>query len=221
MIRKLIAAFAAAVIAGLPAYASAGFIQSQRAQRGIAIVVTVNTLLGAAPSGTPGMGYGGGLGVAGLPDLSALAPPVVAATQGAAKVQANVTPDPTANLLVLNNASYAINQSRGSTVKYTCAFTVTTTNTVTGWALDDGLASDFTAGFPAADLGWAIYANPGTPPAGETFTAYQNYYTANNTWQLTTRGNNSASYCVDLQLTIPMTVPAGTYSVTAVYSLYY
>ncbi|TAM59686.1 hypothetical protein EPN52_07045 [bacterium] len=140
--------------------------------------------------------------------------------QGAVPVQANVTPDPTSSLLHTNTAAISLSGTAGTTIKAACAFTVTVGTTAPSWTLYTGLSADFAGTtFPGSDLAYNMYVT--TPASPETYTAYVVYPDNNNNWAVATPGNSPATYCVDLQLTIPGSVPGGSYSSNAVYSLYY
>lgn len=208
-----------AAICGLRGPADA--FQSMKAQRAITLIFNVQLVYEPfdLPSafGMPGVGLGMGTS----PMSSLRSPVTVAATQGAAKVNANVIADPNAGLLVLNKTTYSVSQTSGTTATYSCAFTfqVGVASTLS-WYVQDGLASDFGSGFPAADVAWMTYPTPGTAPSPPVWTNYVNYYTNNNVWQTAARGTGPITRCVDLNVSVPAGLPTGQYSATAVYSLY-
>ena len=214
--RHLVALAAAAAFAlTFPARSDA--FQSLKVQRAISLVITVQAPVAFAPFGLPGIG----IGSAAFASLPQSAPVLVAGTQGSAKVNANVVADPNAGLLALNKTTYGMTQTSGTTVTYSCAFTFQVGEpSTTSWSVDDGLASDFGSGFPAADVAWTTYSSPGPAPASPTWTNYINYYTNNNTWQLTAHAYGSLTNCVDLRVAVPAGLAPGQYSATAVYSLY-
>ncbi|MBV9270845.1 MAG: hypothetical protein JO165_07120 [Candidatus Eremiobacteraeota bacterium] len=146
---------------------------------------------------------------------------VVAATQSAVRVEAHVTPDPTATLLYANSNAIEMNGTAGTTVTQTCAYTVTVQTAITSWQMKTGLASDFASNFTGGNLYFRFYENPGgTPPASYTqFTVYPT--TGQNAWQPMTSAGGTHTYCIDLQLTIPITVHSGAYGTNAVYTLYW
>lgn len=192
--------------------------QSLKVQRAITLIVNVQAPVAFAPFGLPGIGIGSSAAFASLPQS---APVLVAGTQGSAKVNANVIADPNAGLLVLNKTTYSMTQTSGTTVTYSCAFTFQVGEpSTTTWSVDDGLASDFGSGFPAADVAWTTYASPGPVSATPTWTNYINYYTNNNAWQLTAHATGTVTNCIDLRVAVPAGLTPGQYSATAVYSLY-
>lgn len=141
--------------------------------------------------------------------------------QSAVRVQAVVSPNPNATLLYYNNPQVVINQTAGTTVTYTCAYTVTAhKSSATIWNLYDGLSNDFSgSGFPGSDLDNNTYVQGGTPqPAATPFVVYPDN---NNSWYKRVSGTSPTTYCVDLTLTIPSSVAGGAYSTNAVYTLYF
>jgi hypothetical protein len=144
----------------------------------------------------------------------------VTSAQGSAKVNVTTKADPTGAYLkvapnnVFETASYGTNT-------YTCAFKINAYFTYP-WNVSDwvyGSVSGAGGVFPAfdyptvSDLAWSVqgvstkftpYANAGSP--GEpAFNA---------------AAGVSKSLCVDLRLTVPSTVAAGTYSTNIQYNLY-
>ncbi len=143
----------------------------------------------------------------------------VAQAQSAVRVQAVVTPNPNATLLYYNTPSYAINQTAGTTASYTCAYTITVDKAAVSWNLYDGLSNDFTSTFPGKDLANNTYVQGGAPqPTATPFIVYPDN---NNNWYKRVTANAAHTYCVDLTLTIPSSVPGGAYTTNAVYTLYY
>jgi hypothetical protein len=191
--------------------------QSMHAQRAITLVINATQI--AFLDLPPGRGIGMGTIVSAPSPAS---PVTIAANQGSAKVNANVIADPNATLLVLNKTLYSMTQTAGSTVLYSCAFTFQVgVSSTTSWTLDDGLASDFGGGLSASAVAFTAYPTPGSPPASPIWTNFINYYTNNNNWQVTAHATGPITECVDLKVTLPSSLPAGQYSATAVYSLYY
>ena len=147
-----------------------------------------------------------------------------AQVQHSTLVQAEVTPNPKATLLYSNQGSVIIPAAPGSTViagttaVETCAFTVTV-DTTKSWSLDEGLTSDFAAGFSGTALANNTYLNSATPLP--TSTPYVVYADDSSKWSLAGTGTAMKTYCVDLTVKVPGTVTAGSYSTNAVYSLYF
>ncbi len=144
----------------------------------------------------------------------------VTSAQKSAKVNVTTKADPTGAYLKLAPNHVAVSASYGTNT-YLCAFKINAYFTyawqVTDWVYGStrGASGTFpTFDYPAAsDLAWSVqgvstkytaYANQGAP--GE------NAFNA--------AANVSKSLCVDLQLTVPNTVVAGTYSTNVQYNLY-
>lgn len=146
----------------------------------------------------------------------------VAQAQSAVRVQAEVSPNPNATLLYSNQANYTFNVAQGSTTTTpVCVYTVTVdTPSTTSWTLDDGLSADFNgSGFPGNDLSQQSYLQGSSAiPTPSPFTVYPNN---NNTWFARFHSSGLQTYCVTLTLTVPLSVPVGTYSSNAIYTLFY
>ena len=142
---------------------------------------------------------------------------LVAQNQQAVRVEASVQPNPLGTLLVSNQNSVTINATAGTTVVVPCAYTITVNTTVTYWDLYDGLFADFASTFPGKDLANNTYLT--TPLA--TATPFYVYSDNGGTWASVETSAGTKTYCVDLTLTIPISVSGGTYSTNAVYTLYY
>lgn len=143
---------------------------------------------------------------------------LVAQNQQAVRVQADVTPNPNATLLVSNLTNVTLSGTAGTTITQSCAYTVTSNAaTVTSWTIKQGLASDFVSGsWPGGDLANNSYLQAGTPqPTATPFFVYP------TNWSIMATNGHQQTYCVDLTLTIPATVTTGAYSTTAVYTLWY
>jgi hypothetical protein len=141
-----------------------------------------------------------------------------ASPQQAVRVQAEVTPNPNATLLVTNQQSVVINAVAGTTVTQSCAYTVTSNAaSIVSWTIRQGLSSDFATGFTGNNLANNSYLTPGgTPqPTATPFIVYP------SSWTVMASSGNTKSYCVDLTLTVPKTVAGGAYSTNAIYTLYY
>jgi hypothetical protein len=137
--------------------------------------------------------------------------------QQAVRVQAEVTPNPNATLLVTNQQSIAMSAVAGTTVKQSCAYTVTSNAAaIASWTIRQGLSSDFSTAFTGSNLANDSYLTSATPqPTSTPFVVYP------SSWTVMASSGNTKSYCVDLTLTVPKTVPGGAYSTNAVYTLYY
>ncbi len=142
---------------------------------------------------------------------------LVAQNQQAVRVEASVQPNPLGTLLVSNLNSVTINATAGTTVVVPCAYTITVNTTVTYWDLYDGLFADFAATFPGKDLANNTYL---TSPLA-TATPFYVYSDDGGTWTSVETNGGTKTYCVDLTLSIPVSVSGGTYSTNAVYTLYY
>lgn len=142
--------------------------------------------------------------------------------QSAVRVQASVSPNPNATLLYSNVPTVIINQTAGTTATTpVCVYTVTVdTLSTTSWTLDDGLSGDFIkTNWLGSSLANNTYLQAGTPQP--TATPFIVYATNNNSWNPKEKASGMQTYCVTLTLSIPATVPGGTYSTNAIYTLYY
>ena len=203
-------------------------IQSQRSQIGISIVVNVTP--GPLSYETRTVGSSGvpiaahfalrargsqdavdSVAIQGLTNMVAQA-----AAQHSLKVETKVTPNPAGTLLTSNFSSVAMSGTAGTTITQPCIFTVAVKTTVTAWTLREGLSADLTGGFPGKDIGNDSYLQGNTPQP--TSTPFIVYPTA---WTILASSGQSKTYCVDLTITIPPTLPGGTYSTNAIYTLYY
>jgi hypothetical protein len=208
-------------------------IQTQQAQIAINIVVQVSgTPVGYVPHQAP---------AGGQPIVSSIAlrratpalqrafraealqfdPAVVAQAQVQKPllVQAEVTPNPKATILISNSPSVTIPAAPGQTVTLVpaCSLTVTV-NMTTAWSLEEGITSDFASGFPGKDLANDTYKNSATPQPKAT--PYIVYADDGKVWSGLASGTTITTYCVDLTVTVPVTVPDGTYVTNAVYTLF-
>jgi hypothetical protein len=137
--------------------------------------------------------------------------------QGSVLVQAEVSPNPKATILISNVPVVTVNQIAGTTVQYPCAFTVTV-NMATSWILDEGLSNDFSTAFKGGDLANNTYLSAATPLP--TSTPYAVYADDGSKWTQLNTGTAITTYCVTLTLTIPAATTGGTYNSNAVYTLY-
>lgn len=142
---------------------------------------------------------------------------LVAQAQHAVRVEAEVTPNPNATLLVTNQSNITLNGTAGTTIKQSCAYTVTSNAvSIASWTIKQGLASNFTGSWPGNDLANDSYLQAATPqPTSTPFIVYP------SAWTIMATNGHQQTYCVDLTLTIPATVPTGAYSTTAVYTIWY
>jgi hypothetical protein len=138
-------------------------------------------------------------------------------SQGAVKVQATVSPNPLGTLLTSNSYSVSMSGTAGTTIKQSCVYMVTVDTTITAWTLKEGLSSDFiTTTWPGTDAANDSYLQVSTPqPTSTPFVVYP------SAWTILSASGLTKTYCVDLTITIPGTVPQGGYSTNAVYTLYY
>ncbi|MFN2527847.1 MAG: hypothetical protein ABR584_03925 [Candidatus Baltobacteraceae bacterium] len=193
----------------------AGFIQQQRAQQ--AVNITINVApgpYGYAPSSGSAIALARRLGRG-----SAMEPQIIAqATQRSVPVEANVTPNPLATAFAIVPSSVGIGaQAGGPPVTITCAYTVKVQTTVTSWTVDEGLSNDFSASFNGNNLANNSYLS--TPhPSPTPFVVYPDN---NNAWTIMDKNTLTKTYCVDLTITVPVTVLSGAYQTNAIYTLFY
>ncbi len=144
----------------------------------------------------------------------------VTSVQGSVKVNAATKADPTGAYLKLSPNRATLNANYGTNT-YTCAFKINSTYSL-AWKVTDwvyGSVSGAGGTFPAfdyptvSDLAWSVEG------ISTKFTPYSN---AGSPGELVfnAAANVSKSVCVDLQLTVPNTVVAGTYSTNVQYNLY-
>lgn len=218
------------VLAALPVVASA-FV-SQQDQIAVTIVVNVTPApVAMVPQGSKidGSGIVAALSIRGhrifekqfaaqaihfSPDLVAQAVPTA---QGAVKVQAEVSPNPNATTLYSDQNVVSINATAGTSVTVPCAYHVVVDTTKTYWQLSHGLSNDFAGSFPGTDL--ANNTHVAAPNA--TATPFVVYADNGGKWALIATSSGPKTYCVDLTLTVPVSVAQGAYSSNAVYTLYY
>lgn len=152
------------------------------------------------------------------------APQIVAqviSAQGSVKVNATTKADPTAAYLKITPNNLTLPASYGSNT-YTCAFRVNAFFSkpwsLTDWVLNSsrGAAGTFPAfDYPAtSDLAWSLQG------VSTSFTPYANQGAPGETPYNTLLSNVSKNFCFDLQLTVPSSVVAGTYSTNIQYNLY-
>lgn len=140
-------------------------------------------------------------------------------TQQAVKVTANVTPNPNATMLYSNVPAVNIDQTAGTTVTWSCWYKITVDEAL-AWTLYDGLSQDFkTSTFAGGNLRNNTYISTATPQPAPT--AFAVYSTDGGKWATLANSSGLKTYCVDLVLNIPVSVPQGSYSSNAVYTLYF
>lgn len=144
---------------------------------------------------------------------------VAQTNQKAVKVEAEVSPNPNATLLYSNQNSIVVNAVAGTTVAVPCAYQVTVDTTKTYWQLYDGLSNDFAGSFPGGDLANNTHLSGATPQP--TATPFFVYPDNSDRWALRVTSGLQKTYCVDLTLSVPVSVAQGAYSSNAVYTLYY
>jgi hypothetical protein len=142
-----------------------------------------------------------------------------AQVQHSVLVQAEVTPNPKGTILVTNVPNVTMTAAPGQTVQLlpACSLTVTV-NMTTAWSLEEGVTSDFASGFPGKDLANDTYKNSATPLP--TSTPYIVYADDGSVWSGLGSGTAITTYCVNLTVTVPLTVTDGTYVTNAVYTLF-
>ncbi|MEA2665220.1 MAG: hypothetical protein QOI11_2164 [Candidatus Eremiobacteraeota bacterium] len=152
------------------------------------------------------------------------APQIVAqvtSAQGSVKVNATTKADPTSAYLKITPNHLTLPASYGTNT-YTCAFRINAffpkAWSLTDWVLGSsrGAAGTFPAfDYPAtSDLAWWLQG------VSTSFTPYANQGAPGETPYNNLAANVSKTFCFDLQLTVPNTVAAGTYSTNIQYNLY-
>ena len=208
--------------------AQAGFT-SQRAQISIAIIVQVTPAAGYHPTDqqVPAMiarigMHREGRGSSRDVDTRVQTQSMVAQSiQKTLKVEAQVTPNPNATLLYSDSATVTLTGTAGGApVRQICAYHVTVDRSPgLTWTLDDGLSNDFSTTYNGNNLAHNTYPTPG--PANPTSTPFLVWPDDGNKWYPLPANSGNVTYCVDLTLTIPASVPGGTYSTNAVYTLFF
>jgi hypothetical protein len=152
-----------------------------------------------------------------------------AAQQGAVQVRASISPNPTGTLLYggctaqpVGCSGVTIPATTGTVTTVTCPYTVTVDTTVTNWALDHGLFTDFENVMTGAVAfsGKLMSNNSHLATPLPVYTPFIVYSDGSN-WTLLQANGGMKTYCVDLQITVPNSVLSGTYASNATYSLYY
>jgi hypothetical protein len=234
-LQLLLAAVGIAIVGLIFVQPAKATIQSQQAQIFIDVVVqVVGTPIAYVPHQAPAVGN--------VPVIASLAlrrltpqlqrtfraenlhfdgetSTVVAQAQNPLLVQAEVSPNPKATILVSNVPTVTVTAAPGQTVAIapTCALTVTV-NMSSAWSLQEGVSNDFSATFPGKDLGNNTYINSDTPQP--TSTPYIVYADDGDVWSAVGSGGSITTYCVNLTVSVPAGVTDGIYSTNAVYTLY-
>jgi hypothetical protein len=144
----------------------------------------------------------------------------VTSAQGSVKVNATTKADPTGAYLSLSPNRVTLPANYGTNT-YTCAFKVNATYSLT-WKVTDwvyGSVSGASGTFPTfdsptvSDLAWW---------AEGISTKYTPYYNGGSPGELAfnAAANVAKTVCIDLQLTVPSTLAAGSYSTNVQYNLY-
>jgi hypothetical protein len=235
MIRLRRAFWILALLALFPIVSEA-VIQTQRAQISVTITINVtpNPLGYAAP---PAASDTSGRGILARLTLNAGERPqqyhaeslafeggeLVAQNQGAVKVEASVSPNPAGTLLFSNQTGVVFSQEAGTVVTYTCPYTVTVDTTISSWTLEHGLYTDFEdltdkTSFTGHDAANNTHVQTQTPkPSYTPFIVYSD----GQSWTIADTNAGMKTYCVDLQITIPIATTGGQYNSNAVYTLLY
>lgn len=163
---------------------------------------------------------------------------VIAAVQTPVPVQINVKPDPTSQFLHINNPTAgrpAVFAAQYGANTLACAYQVYASfglklgnNTLKSWTVYDYVYGSVYGGggsFPTYDapttslLSRALDRGPAAGPY--TLGTFAPFYNGGSTGQLTYTGvpGTAVTLCIDLSLTVPNTVAAGTYTVPITYSL--
>lgn len=219
----LVATLVAAAAVALGSRSQAGFIQQQRAQRAVYILVNVTPApIVMRENATQTVALTASLHARGSSEnvdaYSVNAPLMLAQNtpQQDVRVLAGVTPNPTATLLTTNQTSVTFALTAGTSQTIPCAYQVTVDTGITLWTLRHGVSNDFASGFPGGDLANNSYNVTSTPnPSATPFVVYP------NPWAVLATAGGVQTFCVGLTLSVPSTVPGGAYSTNAVYTLYY
>ncbi len=141
--------------------------------------------------------------------------------QKAVRVEAEVTPNPTATLLYSDQPFVSLTTTAGTTTTVPCAYHVTVQSTSASWILKHGLSNDFSDGASHKFVGTVLANNTylATPkPAATPFVVYAD---DGGNWATLDSNKFDQTYCVDLTIKVPASTPGGTYSSNAVYTVYF
>ncbi|HUA09005.1 MAG TPA: hypothetical protein VMA98_06990 [Candidatus Acidoferrales bacterium] len=133
-------------------------------------------------------------------------------------VQAEVSPNPKATLLVSDYPTVTMTAPPGGSASLPACYFTVKVNMSTTWSLEQGITNDFVTGFPGTDLRNNTYKNSATPQP--TSTPYVVYADDGSEWSVLGSGTAITTYCVDLTVTVPSSVTDGPYSTYAVYTLF-
>ncbi|MFN2459674.1 MAG: hypothetical protein ABR591_03130 [Candidatus Velthaea sp.] len=152
----------------------------------------------------------------GTPMVIAQAPP-----QGNVPVTFNAKPDPNATYLHEIPHTTSLSAGYGTTV-FPCVYEMytwfSTTYSLTDWGF--ATTSSGAAGtYPIMNFPTASYAAWAVPSIGKT--AFSNYSNSGSPGQTTWTGtaNVAQQHCIDMQITVPNSQPAGFYTATVQYNL--
>ena len=231
--RRILVAVALLALAPIAAQA---LIQSQRDQIGIGIIINVTpNPLGYAPNRSSGATdmiiakaslHGAPASVERMFEAQQLhftsgGIQVAQTAQKGVKVDAHISPNPLATLLYSDQNSVTLNVEAGIVTAFPCVYHVTVSTAQTSWTLKHGLSADFTSG-SSTFVGGSVANNTHIGPTPlPTSTPFVVYSTDGGVWSNLPAGSGSATYCVDLTLSVPIATPQGTYSSNAIYTLYY
>jgi hypothetical protein len=150
---------------------------------------------------------------------------VAVGPQHSLRVEAEVTPNPTATLLTTDagGSTVTLSAEAGVPTVFSCVYHVTVQTTVSGWQLKHGLSNDFSNAGGQSFVGGSVannsYVTPGTPmPTATPFVVYQ---TNGGTWAVLQVNSATKTYCVDLTVNMPIATPQGQFASNAIYTLYY
>jgi hypothetical protein len=149
---------------------------------------------------------------------------VVAAVQHSLRVEAEITPNPTATLLTTDapGTTVTLNAEAGVATAFTCVYHVSVDTAVTSWSLKHGLSTDFdTVGNTNEFLGGNVANDSYLATPRPTSTPFGVYADNGGAWNVLDTNAGSKTYCVDLTVTTPIATPQGQYSSNAIYTLYY
>lgn len=146
----------------------------------------------------------------------------VAQVQHSVRVEAEVTPNPTATLLTTDapGSTVMLSAEAGVTTAFSCVYHVTVQTTQTGWTLKHGLSNDFSSGV-STFAGGDVANNSHVAAPNPTATPFVVYQTNGGVWAVLGTNSGTQTYCVDLTLNIPIATAQATYSSNAIYTVYY
>ncbi len=146
---------------------------------------------------------------------------VAQVSQKPVRVEAEVSPNPTATLLYSDQPFVSISTTAGTTTTVPCAFHVTVDSTSANWILKHGLSTDFSDGNSHTFVGSYLANNTYLSTPHPAATPYVVYADDGGNWATLDSNKYVQTYCVDLTVRVPASVPGGTYSSNAVYTVYF